>query len=299
MDILSEVIGSIRAGNASARRIKESGAWGGRYPSFVGVGFHVVIGGTGWLLTRDGGSTPLRAGSVVLAPYGSEHGLSHTPGPLATLPVADMSGEPPRPGPCDFDFLCGCYRLDHGQMHRFLRDLPDVVALTPDYDRHPHLRSVTALLRADVAETGPGAAVTRAALLDLVLVHALRQWQEQSGDRAWPAISDPGVTAALRAIHGDPGTPWTVQRLSDIAGMSRTVFIRRFGALVGKPPMAYLTGWRLTAAARLLRETPDPLAAIARRVGYATEFTFASAFRREYGVAPGRFRQSMRPAPAV
>jgi AraC-like DNA-binding protein len=51
--------------------------------------------------------------------------------------------------------------------------------------------------------------------------------------------------------------------------------------------MTYLIGWRLSFAARLLRETQAPLAAIARRVGASTEFAFANAFRREYNVPPG------------
>ncbi|GAB2842309.1 AraC family transcriptional regulator [Actinoallomurus bryophytorum] len=294
--MISEVIGTIHAGSAHARRITESGAWGARYPAFVGVGFHVVLGGSGWLITRDGETTALRAGDIVLAPYGSEHGLSHAPGALATLPVAPMGAEPPSRGPYDFDFLCGCYRVDHGQIHRFLRELPDVVAISPDYERHPELRALTDLLGDDVSQARPGAGATRPALVDLILVHALRQWQEQSGDEAWPTITDPGVAAALRAIHGGLDEQWTVRRLSEIAGMSRTTFTRRFTALVGKPPMTYLIGRRLMYGAGLLRATPVPLATIARQVGYSSGFAFASAFRREYGVSPGRFRQDMRSA---
>jgi AraC-like DNA-binding protein len=54
--------------------------------------------------------------------------------------------------------------------------------------------------------------------------------------------------------------------------------------------MTYLIGWRLSSAARLLRQSDAPLAAIARKVGYSTEFAFAAAFRRRYSVAPGRYR---------
>jgi AraC-like DNA-binding protein len=74
--------------------------------------------------------------------------------------------------------------------------------------------------------------------------------------------------------------------------MPRTAFSRQFTAAVGRPPMSYLTGWRLGHAARLLRETDAALASIAPRVGYSTEFAFSAAFRREYGVSPGRFRSA-------
>jgi AraC-like DNA-binding protein len=85
-----------------------------------------------------------------------------------------------------------------------------------------------------------------------------------------------------------------VSQLSEHAGMSRAAFTRRFTSVVGRPPMAYLTAWRLNSAARLLRHSDAPLAAIARQVGYATEFAFAAAFRREYGLPPGRFRDAGR-----
>jgi AraC-like DNA-binding protein len=48
----------------------------------------------------------------------------------------------------------------------------------------------------------------------------------------------------------------------------------------------------MTLAARLLREGDAPLATVARKVGYTSEFAFAHAFKREYGLAPGGFRRS-------
>ncbi|MEU8663106.1 helix-turn-helix transcriptional regulator [Actinoplanes philippinensis] len=78
--------------------------------------------------------------------------------------------------------------------------------------------------------------------------------------------------------------------------LSRTTFVRRFTAAVGEPPMTYLQRLRLAGGARLLRETDLPLDAIARDVGYSTGFAFAHAFRREYGLAPGRFRRELQTA---
>ncbi|GAA4972097.1 AraC family transcriptional regulator [Actinoplanes utahensis] len=293
MDVINEAVGGFRTGRVHARRIHRSGSWGMRFPAFTGVGFHVVLHGAGWLVTAGEPPAALRRGDIVLAPHGAEHGLSHAAvhGP-GGLPVPDRPSGDPEPEQADFILLCGAYRLDRGQVHRFLQDLPAVIAVSPDYDRHPELRAVAGLLSTDVAEERSGAATTRSALVDLMLVHVLRQWQEQTGADGWPAVGDPAIAAALREIHGSPQRPWTVQQLGAVAGMSRTAFTRRFHALVGTPPMAYLTGWRLSRGARLLRETTAPLAAIARQVGYSTEYAFAAAFRREYGISPGRFRQS-------
>jgi AraC-like DNA-binding protein len=297
MDMISDAIGSVRAGRANGRRISESGAWGVRFPGFVGIGFHVVLHGQGWLIAEGIEPALLRPGDVVVAPNGAEHGLCHAPARLEDLPAMTMTAEPPGPRPADFAFLCGAYRLDRGPLHPFLRAMPNVIVVTPDYDGHPELRSLAGLLEDDVAEARSGNWVTRSALVDLMLVHVLRQCSEETGTAGPPAVTDPAIVAALGAIHGDPRHRWTVQQLAKVAGMSRTAFSRRFTAVVGKPPMTYLTHWRLAHGARLLRQTKDPLATIARQVGYSTEFAFAGAFRREYGVAPGRFRHHPDPIP--
>jgi hypothetical protein len=76
--------------------------------------------------------------------------------------------------------------------------------------------------------------------------------------------------------------------------MSRTAFIRRFSVLTGKPPITYLTGWRLACAARSLRETTMPLAAIAHQIGYSAELPVASRSLRR--CAPGGMCVEMLPA---
>ena len=42
---------------------------------------------------------------------------------------------------------------------------------------------------------------------------------------------------------------------------------------------------------RTLRQQDVPLATIAHRLGYTSEFAFAKAFKREYGLAPGGYRR--------
>ncbi|WP_324197739.1 AraC family transcriptional regulator [Nocardia abscessus] len=52
--------------------------------------------------------------------------------------------------------------------------------------------------------------------------------------------------------------------------------------------------------ARALRDTDDPLAALATRAGYTSEFAFAKAFKREFGAPPGGYRRRGRnPAHAL
>jgi AraC-like DNA-binding protein len=130
----------------------------------------------------------------------------------------------------------------------------------------------------------------------MLLLYILRAWFEGQPARGeaggWAAaLSDLAVSTALQAVHQDPAGPWTVESLGREAGMSRAAFAARFTALVGRPPLAYLTWWRMTTAARLLRDSDAGLAEIAARVGYSSEYAFGTAFKRAYGTAPGRYRR--------
>ncbi|MFD8410304.1 AraC family transcriptional regulator [Streptomyces sp. NPDC059650] len=193
------------------------------------------------------------------------------------------------------ELLCGKYRLDRSRAHPLMLELPAVVHLPNRVGGAPELRAAIDLLGGELDGARPGSAMAVPSLLDLLLVYMVRAWMAEGPRGAWPAaLGDPVAAAALRALHADPAAPWTGERLAAHAGVSRATLARRFTALVGRPPMAYLAWWRLTYAAALLRDTADPLAAVAHRVGYGTAYAFSHAFSREFGTTPGRYRAAAR-----
>ncbi|MGQ0593518.1 MAG: helix-turn-helix domain-containing protein [Gammaproteobacteria bacterium] len=105
------------------------------------------------------------------------------------------------------------------------------------------------------------------------------------------ALRDRHIGLALAAIHQFPERDWTVASLAAQTGLSRSPFSARFNALVGEPPLSYLTRWRMNTATRLLRETDLGLAGIAGRVGYTSEAAFSKAFTRRFKTAPGAYRR--------
>ncbi|MER6443159.1 AraC family transcriptional regulator [Streptomyces sp. NPDC001185] len=288
MDVVSDVISSVRIGRAEACWVTGAGAWGVHYPGYPVSGFHILIRGGGWLITSTGEPRALAPGDVVFTAAGAPHGLSHAPTTLELLAPAVLDGADPRIADADTVFLCGAYWLTRGSAHPYLRSLPDVMAISPDYDRNRNLRALVDLLDAEVSGAVPGDEVSRPALLDLVLTQILREWLAQHP--AEDGVGDPAIAAVVRRIRTSPETPWTAQQLSEQVGLPRREFARRFAEATGRPLRAYLTESRLARGAHLLRESDTPLAAIARRVGYSTEFAFGAAFRREYGIPPGRFR---------
>ncbi|AGL21574.1 AraC family transcriptional regulator [Actinoplanes sp. N902-109] len=283
MDQASQAISALRVGRGTVRRFKQSGRWGLDYSGLTGSGFHVVLHGAGWLLSADSSPVPLKQGDVVLVTSGADHGISSDARPFRGLTPVKVGTAKPASGTADFEFLCGAYRLQHADVHPYLSALPELIVV------NPATRSVVDLLDEHESSPKPSGDTARYALLDLMLIGALSQWLT-SADQ--PPTPDPAITAILRTIDDSPHTRWSVQDLSRAAGMSRATFTRRFASAVGRTPQAYLLGRRLDLAARLLRETDEPLASIARRTGYATQFSLAAAFRREYGIPPGSFRRS-------
>jgi AraC-like DNA-binding protein len=74
-------------------------------------------------------------------------------------------------------------------------------------------------------------------------------------------------------------------------GMSRAAFAARFTSLVGEPPLTYLTSWRMTIGADMLRDTEATVATVARKVGYENPFAFSVAFKRARGASPSVWRR--------
>ncbi|MFE4618052.1 AraC family transcriptional regulator [Streptomyces sp. NPDC056747] len=327
MDVLSDVIAVMRSGRPRSASVRWHAPWAQRFASVPGsAGFQVVLEGTCVLCSPGAGAGPgdgdgdveLATGDIVFLPHGTGHLLADSPAsttttttvvdaedcvpvPSASPYVSDRVDPTGRGGPATA-LLCGTYELDPSRTHPLLHGLPDLIHLPAARPgRPPELAAAVELLAAELRRPRLGTDAVVPALLDTLLLYILRIWFAEQAAAAAPgasgwaaALADPAVTAALHAMHRSPDAPWTVERLAAEAGLSRAPFARRFAALVGRPPLAYLTWWRMTLAERLLRTTDAPLRTVAEQVGYGTEFAFSAAFKRVHGSAPGGYRRSVR-----
>jgi AraC-like DNA-binding protein len=138
-------------------------------------------------------------------------------------------------------------------------------------------------------------------LAELMFIEVVRRYLESlpPGQAGWLAgLRDEVVGRVLTLLHGRPGHPWTLDELAREAASSRTAVAKRFGELVGQPPMQYLTQWRMQVAANLLSQSGAKVAAIGSEVGYDSEAAFSRAFKKATGLAPGAWRQARRAAQA-
>jgi AraC family transcriptional activator of mtrCDE len=87
-----------------------------------------------------------------------------------------------------------------------------------------------------------------------------------------------------------PAHPWTLDELAAEAHVSRATLVRIFRREGDIPPLGLLSELRLGLARHRLGSTTETLAQVAAAVGYDSESAFARAFRKRYGISPGRLR---------
>lgn len=164
------------------------------------------------------------------------------------------------------------------------------------FDGASGLRDQFVLLLAECARPGLGSRVLVEALLKQCPVMVLRRQIDHGGaELPWTAgIADQRLSRAVEAIFDRPQSAWSVQRLADIAGMSRSAFAARFEVAFDQSPMAMLKVVRLRKAGELLATTTLQVSEVARAVGFSSRSNFSQAFAKLHGWDPTAFRNRSR-----
>lgn len=267
-----------------------------------------VLTGSLWIDPLDG-TDPLRlgAGDVVIARGPDRYVASGRPGLAPTVAIVD-------PGRCvalddtmivetmnlgvrtwgncadgPDSFLVGNYRTDGEVTRWLLESLPRFAVLPAGEWSTPLL----GLLAEEMRREQPGQQAVLDRLLDLLFVSVLREVFAGGGGGApawFGAHGDPIVGPVVRLMQDAPGEPWTVASLASRVGVSRALLARRFHEIVGEPPMAFLSRWRMALAADLIAQRDATVTSVAAAVGYGSPFTFSTAFKRRHGLSPRAYR---------
>jgi AraC-like DNA-binding protein len=130
-----------------------------------------------------------------------------------------------------------------------------------------------------------------------VVIHAFEEFSNLRTPmlRSTNRVPHRKIARALDYMRGlGPGiAPDSVSldRLSEVAELSKYHFLRQFAQVVGMTPGAYLRTLRLCQAARMLRSTPTPILDIALAIGFADHPSFSRAFARHMGMTPSEYRR--------
>jgi AraC-like DNA-binding protein len=196
----------------------------------------------------------------------------------------------------------GFFSVDPLRINPLFSALPAVIHLRGSDPRvRQWLGSTLRLVEAEIAAGSLGARTVLRRLADVLFIQAVRLNAGGDNEAAgWlRGLADPRVGRALALLHERYAEPWTLESLAREVGTSRTLLAVRFKELVGEPPMAYLTRWRITRAANALHGARQPVARVAEQVGYRSDAVFSKAFRRITGQSPRDWRRMAPPVSAV
>jgi len=306
MDALAAVLAVAGVRGTVAATLSAAEPWGLTLDAVPGAAFHAVTDGTAWLCVTGRPDARLMPGDVVLLPTGRAHVLASAPD-ADTAPFDHLAAEQALAagdelrlgtGIAQTRILCASYRQDPAITLPLLTLLPDVLHIR-SRRADTALETTLRLLSQEITRPRPGAAAVLNRIVDILLVQLLRAWLDGEPGHAhaasWlSALADPVAGPALAVLHTQPGRDWSVDSLAAATGVSRATLARRFPAKVGRTPAAYLTRWRMDLAAVRLRDSDDTVGAIARSLGYTSEYAFNRAFTRARQIPPGRYRTQSR-----
>jgi AraC-like DNA-binding protein len=280
------------------------GPWALRLHAPDRLKVNCVIRGTCLLVREDTGEqVRLSEGDVIVSDGALPYVLCSAPD-VPPLAGGQLTADPRtgirRIGSGE-DVMCVAGHVDLGRDGgSLLRDaLPALVHVRGDDPEAATLRSLIEHLFAELTGRRLGASVAMDHIAQLVFVQVLRI--SLADTAALPpgwlrGLADDRVAPALRLMHADPAHPWRLEELAHAAALSRTAFAVRFRDTVGVPPLTYLLTWRMSLAARTLRQDATPVAVLAREVGYGSESAFSNAFKRAMGTSPRNYRHSPKAA---
>ena len=290
VDVLSDVLATIRLHGQVYGTLDLLPPWGvsaAPHPAYV---FHIVARGEGWFTAGDRPPIHVSTGDVLLLAPRTAHVLRDAPrSPVIPFTQA-IAANRPLDDPRAMQIVCGGFHVDDESV---LAALPPVIHTHElASDASPWLAQTVKLLVFEACHGLPGGTTVVGRVCDALFVYVIRSVLAKLPDTAsWlRALVTPNIGEAVRLIHQEPSRAWSVASLASEVGMSRSAFADRFHEVVGDTPMQYLIGWRVRKAASLLRGGEVSIAEVASRVGYQSDVAFAKAFKRAMGMTPGAFR---------
>jgi len=305
MDPLSDVLSLLKPQSYTSGGFEVGGDVAIQFPKHQGIKCYAVVSGQCWLSVEGvPDAVLLTAGDCFLLPRGLPFclatDLSLKPVDFSTFLSAQRNSDKVSRNEGGGRYLVGGhFVLTGSHADILLKSLPPIVHIRKESDKAA-MRWSLDRMKEELRDPQPGGSLIAQQLAYMMLVQALRLHLADGarGGVGWLfALADKQMSAAITCMHDAPGHPWTLQKLAERAGMSRSIFALRFKETVGTTPMEYLTRWRMLLAGDRLKNSDDSISVIASSLGYESESAFGKAFRRVMGCSPRKYGHGRRPTP--
>jgi AraC family transcriptional activator of mtrCDE len=266
------------------------------------AGLHYVISGSGEMTVSGGAVVPLAPRTLVIVPpdqafeicapvkrQGLHTRKVSTPDPssISSAPVQKLVAGDEKGA---LIILCGYFQACFGVSVDLFSTL-----LSPIVDHLGYSDQATFALQAVSAELANprlGVHSMTTSLLKQVLVELVRRSFRDPFPitEKFLMLSDPEIVHVLARMVKAPTSSFSTQTLSQMAGLSRSVFMARFTKAMRHPPIGVLRQLRMKEASLLLADEQLTIEDVAQAVGYLSRSSFYRAFSEVHGTDPSTFR---------
>ncbi|MDM3871319.1 AraC family transcriptional regulator [Porticoccus sp. W117] len=307
MDTLTNVLDTLHFGSAFYFSTVYSPPWSIAIPTYKNVArFHYVTQGTCWVRI-EGVDQPmlLRDGEMIIVPHGCAHIMSYEadsePMMLDDVLAAVqydgggklLLGEPDPVA--STRLVCGHFEFSQAYSHPLIQNLPPYIVINENNSsEYSWLKDSLRFMEHVATEGQLGSEAILKRLSEIVFIQSIKHWSatHEIDTGFVAALNDKQLSKCLTAFHSHYCGDWSIERMAEQAGMSKSLFSDKFKRFLNISPMQYVAHWRMQNAQRLLLESNHNLEQIANLVGYETVASFSKAFKRVLGISPGEYRRS-------
>lgn len=300
MDVITDVLNTLRFNGNVFIHTNFSGHWGAQFQAVNIPVFHCVLLGTCWIKSdQEESFIELHEGDVCFLP----NGIGHTIASSSTSKCRNLEIIPGQiciksdvpDDQTETRLLCGVFQSDYDFHHPIFTTLPEVmhIAFSKDVDGRSWGQHAGYAIDNAINNSSAGLGALTDRLYEILFIQILQHfsYQNTANESFYTNHRSPRVDRVLEAIHADPGADWSLENMAELAHMSRSTFTSNFRKLIGMSPMSYLNSWRMLKARSLVKTTGLPLKIIAHKVGFRTQSGLNKAFRQFFGITPKNLRK--------
>ena len=300
VDPFAELVSLLQPSAVLWKTIEAHGHWALRFEQNTDVNFGIVLKGSCLLIPEAGVQKTIGPGDFLLQSRPDTYVVASDTGLIAKSGEAVLArsrGRKLRVGNGSsrrVEILAGHFSFDDVNHDLLMGFLPRLVHLQAESASAKKVASLLAFTAEEASAQRPAGSIIVQHAMEIILIEILRDHskfsiEDKSGLIA--GLADPLLKIAFMEFHAAPEAEWTVARLSQVAGISRTIFAEKFRDVVGITPMEYLLKWRMALAKDRLRHSTESLQEIASAVGYKSASSFSTAFSHRFGCSPKEFRR--------
>jgi AraC-like DNA-binding protein len=301
-DILSAALMKMKLKTSAASAIDAGGNWAIEIPEHQGFRLNHVLRGECWVSLKGSKSNyHLKAGDCFLTINGPSRIVANSlfvkrKVHLYSLFKDSKNGVITLNGGGGYFGFGTVFQFD-GHLPRVLfARLPQVIHVPAHSDEAAILRWSLERFATEFFSRNIGRSLILNHLAPIMLLQIFRIYLSSAKrDKNWLiALADAKLSKAMEAVHLDYQMDWSLDKLAEVAGMSRSGFALNFKKQIGIPPMDYLTNWRMQIACELLEAGDKNVSTVASAVGYESESAFSVAFKKIIACRPGAYQRNLR-----